>query len=107
MVDWRCGVVVKVRDEEKAIGRCLESLRNQTVELFLVVVHSEGNPQLRLDKFADIPERECFWCHGRFKTLKKVEYISGLVAPTCDACLQANLANGPYSTVKRVLGVIK
>jgi len=38
MRGWSCGVVVIARDEEKAIGECLESLRSQTVKLFLVVV---------------------------------------------------------------------
>lgn len=39
MRDWRCGVVVKARDEEQAIGKCFESLRNQNVKVFLVVVN--------------------------------------------------------------------
>jgi glycosyltransferase involved in cell wall biosynthesis len=34
-----CGVVVNARDEENVIAKCLESLRNQTVKLFLVVVN--------------------------------------------------------------------
>ncbi|RJS82496.1 glycosyl transferase family 2, partial [Candidatus Bathyarchaeota archaeon] len=33
------GVVVNARDEEKTIGKCLESLKKQTVRLFLVVVN--------------------------------------------------------------------
>lgn len=35
---WLIGVVVNARNEEGVIGKCLESLRGQTVELFLVVV---------------------------------------------------------------------
>jgi len=34
-----CGVVISARDEEDTIAKCLESLRNQTVKLFLVVVN--------------------------------------------------------------------
>jgi len=37
--DWRCGVVVIARNEEKSITKCLESLRDQTVKVFLVVVN--------------------------------------------------------------------
>lgn len=36
---WRIGVVVSARNEEKVIGECLLSLRNQTVKLLLAVVN--------------------------------------------------------------------
>jgi glycosyltransferase involved in cell wall biosynthesis len=36
---WRCGAVVIARDEGRIIRACLESLRKQTVRLFLVVVN--------------------------------------------------------------------
>jgi glycosyltransferase involved in cell wall biosynthesis len=36
---WRCGAVVIARDEGKNIRACLESLRKQTIDLFLVVVN--------------------------------------------------------------------
>ena len=53
-----------------------------------VMVHSEGNPQLRLEKFMlNLPKHEYFYCHGHFDRLKKVKYKSGLIAPTCDTCL--------------------
>jgi len=67
LVDWRCGVVVKARDEEKAIGKCLESLRNQTVELFLVVVNdgSVDRTGQVASKYADVmvnlPRHEKSW----------------------------------------------
>ena len=39
MDKWRCGAVVIARDEGRIIRACLESLRGQTVRLFLVVVN--------------------------------------------------------------------
>jgi len=39
LLSWRCGVVVTARNEEQVIGKCLASLRNQTVKVFLVVVN--------------------------------------------------------------------
>jgi hypothetical protein len=70
-----------------------------------IEVHKEGNPQLRIVQFTGLPsEKECFFCKGHFPLLKKVEYVSGLVAYSCEPCLQANRAKGSSSTVKRVLG---
>jgi glycosyltransferase involved in cell wall biosynthesis len=37
--NWRIGAVVTARNEEQVISRCLASLRNQTVKLFLIVVN--------------------------------------------------------------------
>ncbi len=72
-----------------------------------VMVHSEGNPQLILDKFCgEIRKGECFFCHNQKETLQKVEYASGLVAPTCGDCLNRNKAKGSFSTVKKVMGVV-
>lgn len=39
MDKWRCGAVVIARDEGTIIRTCLESLKRQTVDLFLVVVN--------------------------------------------------------------------
>jgi len=88
-----------------------EDSMSRKLERFIaryVAVHSPGNPQLPLTRFVgEVPQKECFWCHGHFKVLYKVRYISGLVAPTCKQCLEANKAKGSFSTVKKVLGVIK
>lgn len=70
-----------------------------------ITVHDLGNPQLRIDKYAQgVPKGQtCFFCQGHYPNLKKVEFISGLVALTCPTCLgQKSNAR----TVKRVLGVI-
>jgi len=73
-----------------------------------VAVHSSGNPQLHITKYLGKTQRKtCFFCQGRFPQLYKVKYVSGLVAPTCKVCLDENKAKGPFSTVKRVLGLIK
>jgi hypothetical protein len=73
-----------------------------------VIVHSSGNPQLRIDKFTDIvAKKSCFFCQGHFNHLYKVEYVSGLIAPTCKDCLDKNKAKGTFSTVKKILGLIK
>ena len=53
---WLIGVVVNARNEEEVIGKCLESLRGQTVELFLVVVDdgSVDRTGKIASKFADV-----------------------------------------------------
>lgn len=67
MRGWSCGVVVIARDEEKAIGECLESLRSQTVKLFLVVVDDgsvdrTGEVASRYaDVVVDLPRHEASW----------------------------------------------
>ena len=55
MTSWRCGVVVIARDEEQVIGKCLESLRNQTIEMLLVVVNDGGTDRTGeiASKYAD------------------------------------------------------
>lgn len=73
-----------------------------------VLVHAEGNPQLTILKFMeDMKVRECFFCRGHFDKLFKVEYKSGLVAPTCEVCLNKNKEKGVFSTVKKVRGLMK
>jgi hypothetical protein len=73
-----------------------------------VSIHAHGNPQLILEKFmGEIKLGECFFCKGQFELLKKVEYASGLIAPTCEDCLNRNKAKGTFSTVKKVLGLMK
>jgi hypothetical protein len=69
------------------------------------MVHSEGNPQMLIEKFmSELPKQECFFCHGHFPDLWKVQYASGLVAPTCSECLAREKGKGSFSTVKKVLG---
>jgi len=46
MDKWRCGAVVVARDEGRIIRMCLESLKGQTVELFVVVVYAFGRAVL-------------------------------------------------------------
>jgi len=73
-----------------------------------VIVHDEGNPQLMLVKFMEEAKlRECFFCRGHFDKLWKVEYASGLVAPTCEDCLNRNRGKGSFSTVKKVRGLME
>lgn len=52
----RCGVVVKARDEEKAIGKCLQSLRDQADKVFLVVVNDGSADQTSdvASEYADV-----------------------------------------------------
>jgi len=77
------------------------------IERYLAV-HNDGNPQLLLIKFIEEAKlKECFFCRGHFDRLWKVEYRSGLVAPTCEVCLNKNRAKGVFSTVRRVLGLMK
>jgi hypothetical protein len=72
-----------------------------------VMVHSEGNPQMLMDKFCgEIRKGECFFCHNQKDQLFKVAYVSGLVAPTCQSCLNENKAKKSCSTVKKVMGLM-
>lgn len=61
------GVVVNARDEERVIGKCLKSLKDQTVELFLVVVNDGSVDKTReiASKYTDVvvnlPRHEDSW----------------------------------------------
>ena len=85
--------------------------RSQKIREFIeryVIVHDEGNPQMQIMKFMEEAKlRECFFCRGHFDKLWKVEYVSGLVAPTCEDCLNRNRAKGTFSTVKKVRGLME
>ena len=87
------------------------SSRSEKIREFIeryVIVHVEGNPQMLLLKFMEETKlKECFFCRDRKEKLFKVVYKSGLVAPTCEACLNKNRAKGAFSTVRRVLGLMK
>jgi len=67
LVDWRCGVVVKARDEEEVIGGCLESLRDQAVKVVLVVVNDGSVDRTGeiaskyADVVVDLPRHEESW----------------------------------------------
>jgi hypothetical protein len=70
-----------------------------------VQVHYGGNPQLIIDRFSDDVKHKCYFCEGLFTTpLKRVRFVSGLIAPTCIDCLADHKQR---RTVKRVLGVWK
>jgi hypothetical protein len=98
---WNEFKLICFREGESASGKIREFIERY------VMVHSEGNPQMLIEKFMkDIPQQECFFCRGHFPDLRKVEYVSGLVAPTCQSCLEQNKAKGSFSTVKKVLGKI-
>lgn len=63
----RCGAVVVARDEGEIVGRCLESLRDQTVGLFLVVVDDGSLDDTGevasgyADVVVDLPRHEGNW----------------------------------------------
>ena len=92
MVNWTCGAVVSARDEEKAIERTLQSLRNQTVKVFIVVVNDGSKDRTRdvasryTDVVLDLPRHTESWVgrpelarvfNSGFKVLrdKKVDYV--------------------------------
>jgi hypothetical protein len=91
----------------KREGKSLSEWIRENAERY-VAVHAHGNPQLRIDKFTgEVKEKVCFFCQGRFPQLYRVRYVSGLVAPTCQTCLDKNKAKGQFSTVKKVLGLVQ
>ena len=67
MCNWCCGVTVNARDEEKVIEECLRSLRNQTLNLFVVVVNDGSADRTRevalkyADVVVDLPRHEESW----------------------------------------------
>ncbi len=92
MVSWICGAVVSARDEEKAIGKTLQSLRNQTVRVFIVVVNDGSKDRTRdvasryADVVLDLPRHAESWVgkpelarvfNAGFEVLrdKNVEYV--------------------------------
>ena len=85
--------------------------RSEKIREFIeryVIVHDEGNPQLTIMKFMEQAKlRECFFCRGHFDKLWQVEYASGLVAPTCEDCLNRNKAKGTFCTVRKVRGLME
>jgi len=102
---------IPVWEEFKQICEREGSSASEKVREFVeryVIVHAHGNPQIRIDKFIELTRslKTCFFCQGTFPVLKKVEYVSGLIAPTCESCLQRNVGKGSLSTVKKVLGAI-
>lgn len=78
---------------------------SQRIEQLLsryAMAHVGGNPQTLLGKFAGPITKTCFHCQRKFeKPLKKVLYVSGLKALTCDDCLKETSIS---LCVKKVLG---
>jgi hypothetical protein len=96
---WEQFKEICVREGESASQKIREFVERY------VCVHAGGNPQQLIERyFGMIPNGECFFCRGQLPNLKKVEYISGLIAPTCPDCLEKNQAKGKFSTLKRVIG---
>lgn len=56
MCGWHCGVVVCARNEEKVIGECLASLREQTAKVFIIVVNDGSSDKTSevASKYANI-----------------------------------------------------
>ena len=99
MCNWCCGVTVNARDEEKVIRECLRSLRNQTVNLFVVVVNDGSVDHTReialkyADVVVDLPRHEESWTgrpelarviNAGFDILKK-EGVTYLMVSGADA----------------------
>jgi hypothetical protein len=63
-----------------------------------------GNSQTTMKAFVNMASKECFFCKKPSKVLLRVEYISGLIAPTCRDCLDEKKKKRAFCTVKRVIG---
>ena len=68
-----------------------------------VAVHSEGNPQLLLEKFVGDVYHKCFGCEGTFKNLTKVKFVSGRIGGLCPPCKEDYQKRG---LIKKVLGAV-
>ena len=64
---YLCGAIVIARDEENRIEACLESLRNQSVTMFIVVVNDgsiDGTKRIAsqyADLIVDLPRHDANW----------------------------------------------
>jgi len=63
-----------------------------------------GNSQTILQTFIGKTKKKCYFCEGRFPTLTKVKFISYLIAPVCNECLEK--AQHQKQTVKKILGSV-
>jgi len=117
---WRCGVVVSARDEEEVIGKCLESLRGQTVRLFLVVVDDgsvdkTGEVASRYaDVVVDLPRHEESWAgrpelarviNAGFDVLKRRNVAYALISGA-DAVYPSNYVEEVIDRMKKGRGVV-
>jgi glycosyltransferase involved in cell wall biosynthesis len=115
LVSWICGAVVSARDEEKAIGKTLQSLRNQTVRVFIVVVNDGSKDRTRdvasryADVVLDLPRHAESWVgkpelarvfNAGFEVLRdrNVEYV---LISGADSVYPANYVE---NTIKRMKG---
>lgn len=115
MVSWICGAVVSARDEEKAIEKTLQSLRNQTVRVFIVVVNDGSKDRTRdvasryADVVLDLPRHAESWVgkpelarvfNAGFEVLRdrNVEYV---LISGADSVYPANYVE---DTIKRMKG---
>jgi len=104
MDKWLCGAVVVARNEERNIQPCLESLKRQTVNLFLVVVNdgSLDNTGKVASKLADVvvnlPRHEKNWTgrpelakitNAGFEVLQKKD-VSYVLTSGADAVYPSN-----------------
>lgn len=92
---WNDFVVICEREGESAS----EKIRRMVSRY--VLIHKEGNPQTQLAKFTEESMKTCYGCEGKFPVLKKVRFISGLVAAVCEDCLNEYRER---TVVKKVLG---
>jgi glycosyltransferase involved in cell wall biosynthesis len=104
MDKWRCGAVVVARDEGRIIRTCLESLKRQTVDLFLVVVNDGSLDNTgkvaseQADVVVNLPRHEKSWTgrpelakvtNAGFEVLRKKD-ISYVLISGADAVYPSN-----------------
>ena len=76
---------------------------SEKVEAYIsqyVMAHTHGNPQTLLETFGAERSLTCFRCKKKFRSLIRVEYISGLEAQTCRDCLETDKRRRVVKKVK-------
>lgn len=79
---------------------------SQKVEQFMEQynqIHRVGNPQMMLERFGVDVKLICFRCGGKFSSLIKVEFISGLTAMECPDCVKMDRERG---VIRREIGTV-
>ena len=84
-----------IEDEEKIRGAKEIVARNPELTMMNILdpflkKHNwpPGNSQTLLETFGLELSLICFRCHKKFKHLRRVEYISGVVGYSCEECLR-------------------
>lgn len=95
---------MKIRGAKEIVARNPDLHMINILDPFLQKHHwPPGNSQTVLAAFGGELTLICFRCNKKFRRLKKVEYISGVIGHSCNACIKEDREK---RVIKRVLGTV-